>query len=131
MAISFVDVAKRPPAPGELRRFSQRHGARALLDEEGKAYRDAGLGYLRMTDDEILARLLADPRLLRLPLVRNGLGGHRGAGRGDLARLAATPLTSSTAAGSTSRGPPRNRDRVACCRTRPGAPGCASRWGRG
>jgi arsenate reductase-like glutaredoxin family protein len=72
MAISFVDVARRPPAPGELRRFSQRHGARALLDEEGKAYRDAGLGYLRMTDDEILTRLLADPRLLRLPLVRHG-----------------------------------------------------------
>ncbi len=72
MGISFVDLARRPPAPGELRRFSQRHGARALLDEDGKAYRDAGLGYLRMTDDEILARLLADPRLLRLPLVRNG-----------------------------------------------------------
>lgn len=72
MAVSFVDVARRPPAPGELRRFSQRHGVRALLDEEGKAYRDAGLVYLRMTDDEILARLLADPRLLRLPLVRNG-----------------------------------------------------------
>jgi arsenate reductase-like glutaredoxin family protein len=72
MAISFVDLARRPPAPGELRRFSQRHGARALLDEEGKAYRDAGLGYLRMTDDEVFERLLADPRLLRLPLVRNG-----------------------------------------------------------
>jgi arsenate reductase len=72
MAVSFVDVTRRPPAPGELRRFSQRYGVRALLDEEGKAYRDAGLGYLRMTDEEILARLLADPRLLRLPLVRNG-----------------------------------------------------------
>jgi arsenate reductase-like glutaredoxin family protein len=72
MAISFVDLARRSPAPGELRRFSQRDGARALLDEEGKAYRDAGLGYLRMTDDEVFERLLADPRLLRLPLVRNG-----------------------------------------------------------
>ncbi len=72
MAISFVDVARRAPAPGELRRFSQRHGARALLDEEGKAYRDAGLRYLRMSDDEVLERVLGDPRLLRLPLVRNG-----------------------------------------------------------
>jgi arsenate reductase-like glutaredoxin family protein len=70
--VSFVDVTKRPPAPGELRRFSQRYGARALLDEGGKAYRDAGLGYLRMTDDEVLARVLADARLLRLPLVRFG-----------------------------------------------------------
>ena len=44
----------------------------ALLDTEGRAYRDAGLGYLRMDDGEIVERLLADPRLLRLPLVRFG-----------------------------------------------------------
>jgi arsenate reductase (glutaredoxin) len=72
MPISFVDVARRPPAPTELRRFAQRLGARALLDDEGRAYRDAGLAYLRLSDDEVLERLLADPRLLRLPLVRHG-----------------------------------------------------------
>lgn len=72
MAVSFVDVARRAPAPAELRRFSQRHGARTLLDEQARAYREAGIGYLRLDDDEILDRLLADPRLLRLPLVRNG-----------------------------------------------------------
>jgi len=72
VAVSFVDVARRPPAPAELRRFSQRHGARALLDEEGKACREAGLGYLRLSDEEIIERVQADPRLLRLPLVRNG-----------------------------------------------------------
>ena len=72
MVISFVDLGKRPMASAELRRFSASHGARALLDEDGKAYRMAGLGYLSMDDDEILERLLADPRLLRLPLVRNG-----------------------------------------------------------
>lgn len=68
--VSFVDLARRPPAPAELRRFSQRYGARALLDEEGRVYRVAGLGYLVMDDDEILERLLGEPRLLRLPLVR-------------------------------------------------------------
>jgi len=72
MAVSFVDIAKRAPAPAELRGFSQRFGARALLDEEGRAYREAGLGYLRMNDAEIEQRLLAQPSLLRLPLVRNG-----------------------------------------------------------
>jgi arsenate reductase len=72
VAISLVDVAKRPPAPGELRRFSQRYGPRALLDEESRAYRDAGLAYLRMTDDEVMERLASDARLLRLPLARNG-----------------------------------------------------------
>lgn len=72
MAISFVDLKKRPPAPGELRRFAQRYGARSLLDAESKAYRKANLGYLVMTEDEILERVAADPGLLRLPLVRFG-----------------------------------------------------------
>lgn len=72
MTISFVDVARRAPALAELRRFSRRHGTRALLDEEAKVYRQAGIGYLRLTDDEVLERLLREPRLLRLPLVRYG-----------------------------------------------------------
>ncbi len=68
--VSFVDVAVRPPAPTELRRFAERLGARALLDEAGRRYEELGLAYLRMDDGEILERLLADPALLRLPLVR-------------------------------------------------------------
>jgi arsenate reductase-like glutaredoxin family protein len=72
MPISFVDVARRPMAPAELRRFSERFGARALLDESGKVFRDAGLAWLRLRDDELVERLLAEPRLLRLPLARFG-----------------------------------------------------------
>jgi arsenate reductase-like glutaredoxin family protein len=71
VAISFVDLRKRPIAPAELRRFVERLGAHALLDETSRAYRDGGLGYLRMDDAEIVERLLADPSLLRLPLVRH------------------------------------------------------------
>ena len=70
--IHQVDLDRKPIAPGELRRFVERLGARALLDADGRAYRDAALGYLRMDDAEIVQRLLADPRLLRLPLVRFG-----------------------------------------------------------
>ena len=72
MPIAFVDLKKRPPAPGELKRFAQKFGARALLDEDSKAYRKANLGYLVMGDNEVLKRVIADPRLLRLPLVRYG-----------------------------------------------------------
>ncbi len=72
IAIHFVDLRRRPIAPGELRRFVERLGARALADTEGRAWRDAGLGYLRMDDDELTDRLLADGRLLKLPLVRFG-----------------------------------------------------------
>ena len=72
VAVSFVDLRKRAIAPGELRRFVERLGARTLLDETSRAYRDGGLGYLRMDDGQVVERLMADPRLLRLPLVRNG-----------------------------------------------------------
>ena len=72
IAVSLVDLAVRPPAPTELRRFAQKLGARTLLDTESQAFRDAGLAYLRMDDAEVFDRLLGDPRLLRLPLARFG-----------------------------------------------------------
>jgi arsenate reductase len=72
VAISFVDLRKRPIAPGELRRFVDRLGARSLIDETSRVYRQAGLGFLRMDDDDVVARVLVDASLLRLPLVRNG-----------------------------------------------------------
>ena len=70
VTIHQVDVTRKPVARGELRRFVERLGPRALLDDSSKAYRDGGLGYLRMDDSEVVERLLATPALLRLPLVR-------------------------------------------------------------
>jgi arsenate reductase-like glutaredoxin family protein len=70
IAVSFVDLAARPPAPTELRRFADRLGPRALVDEQSPAWRDAGLAFLRMDDHELFERLLGDPRLLKLPLAR-------------------------------------------------------------
>jgi arsenate reductase-like glutaredoxin family protein len=72
ITIHLVDIRRKPIAAGELRRFVERLGAPALADREGKAWREAGLGYLTMTDAELAERLLADTRLLRLPLVRFG-----------------------------------------------------------
>lgn len=72
VTVHFVDLRRKPLAPGELRRFVERLGARACADEDGRAWRDAGLAYLRMDDAELSGRLLADFRLLRLPLVRHG-----------------------------------------------------------
>ena len=71
IAVHHVDLKKRPIAAGELRRFVERLGARALVDETSKPYRDGGLAHLSMRDAEIAERLVADPRLLRLPLVRH------------------------------------------------------------
>ena len=70
IAISYVDLRRRTLAPAELRRFVDKLGAQALMDTESRAFKDAGLGYLRMDDAEVLERIAANPALLRLPLVR-------------------------------------------------------------
>jgi arsenate reductase-like glutaredoxin family protein len=90
--VAFVDLRKRPIALGELRRFAERLGAAALLDTDGRQHKDLGLGYMRLGDDEVTDRLLANNRLLRLPLVR--FGESVTAGQADAtwkAWLAATP----------------------------------------
>jgi arsenate reductase-like glutaredoxin family protein len=79
--VHLVDVRRKPMAAGELRRFVERLGAAALADRDGRAWREAGFGYLRMDDEELAERLLADQRLLRLPLVR--LGNRFAAGRDE------------------------------------------------
>ena len=72
VVVSYVDLRKRPLAPAELRRFVERLGAAALVDRSSRAYRDAGLQYLTLDEAGIIGRLLADPSLLSLPLVRHG-----------------------------------------------------------
>jgi arsenate reductase len=72
LPVSFVDVAHKPMAPTELRRFAERLSASALFDETSRSYRDAGLAYLSLDDDQAFDRLLRDQSLLRLPLVRMG-----------------------------------------------------------
>jgi arsenate reductase len=72
MTAQLIDLRRKPIAAGELRRFIERLGARALADTDGRAWRDAGLGYLAMTDADLAERLLVNQRLLRLPLVRIG-----------------------------------------------------------
>jgi arsenate reductase-like glutaredoxin family protein len=69
-AIQLVDLKHKAMAPAEIGRFITRFGMDALLDTEGKSYIDAGLKYLKMTDQELLQRIERDPGLLRLPLVR-------------------------------------------------------------
>jgi arsenate reductase len=72
IVVHFVDLRKKPIAAGELRRFTDRLGAAALLDTESRLYREGGLAYLTTDATGITARLLADVRLLKLPLVRYG-----------------------------------------------------------
>jgi arsenate reductase (glutaredoxin) len=79
VTIHLVDLKQKPMAAGEIKRFIDRFGLAGLIDTEGKAYIDAGLKYLKLSDAELLGKIERDPKLLRLPLVRaaNGLSiGH-------------------------------------------------------
>lgn len=86
----MVDLKQKAMAPGEIKRFIDKFGLNALLDTEGKAYVDAGLKYLRVSDAELLEKIERDPKLLRLPLVRGGK--HLSVGQDEAAwKLMATP----------------------------------------
>ena len=68
----FVDLSAGKTAPGELKRFVQRVGVDGLIEKDSRVYGDSGLAYLRLSDDELLTRLLAAPALLKQPLLRSG-----------------------------------------------------------
>jgi arsenate reductase-like glutaredoxin family protein len=70
--VHFVNLAERPAAKGELRRFAERFGPAALIERGGARYRALGLRVSGDSPQRLLDRALTDPRLLRTPLVRNG-----------------------------------------------------------
>lgn len=72
MTVHYVDLDERPASKGELRRFAERFGAAALVDKEGARYRAMGLRVALDSPERLLERALAEPRLLRTPLVRHG-----------------------------------------------------------
>ena len=67
----FVDLIERPASIGELRRFAQKFGVKALVDRDAKRFTDLGLQYAQLSDERWLEKLSGEPLLLRLPLVRN------------------------------------------------------------
>ncbi|HEX4748790.1 MAG TPA: ArsC/Spx/MgsR family protein [Bryobacteraceae bacterium] len=72
ITIHFVDLKVKPMSGGEIRKFADRFGLAGLIDNESKAYEDAGLKYLKVSETELLAKIERDAKLLRLPFVRSG-----------------------------------------------------------
>jgi arsenate reductase-like glutaredoxin family protein len=71
----FVDFDERGIAAGELKRFTQKFGLDALLDRDGKVFAEMGLKYANYSEQRLTEKVLDEPRLLRLPLVRQ-IGGN-------------------------------------------------------
>ncbi|MEO5569056.1 MAG: ArsC/Spx/MgsR family protein [Gemmatimonadaceae bacterium] len=68
----FVDLQERAASLGELRRFAQKFGVEAMLDRESKRFIDLGLRQALYSPDYWLNKLVDEPLMLRMPLVRNG-----------------------------------------------------------
>jgi arsenate reductase-like glutaredoxin family protein len=68
--IHFVDLTERPLSSGELRRFIERFGVESLIDRAARRFKDLGLAVAPQDDERWTARLLAEPLILRQPLVR-------------------------------------------------------------
>ena len=66
----FVDLEERELAEGELQRFAQKFGLDALVDRESKRFAELGMRHAQITSSRWMEKLLAEPSLLRLPLVR-------------------------------------------------------------
>ena len=68
----FVDLTQRAAAPGELRRFVERFGVGALVDRDSRRFEALGLRSAQLSDERWLAKLVDEPLLLKIPLVRSG-----------------------------------------------------------
>lgn len=68
--VHFVDLQERAASPGELRRFAQKFGVQALVDRTSRRHAELGLGAASFSDDRWLDKLVEEPMLLRMPLVR-------------------------------------------------------------
>jgi arsenate reductase len=66
----FVDLQERAASPGELQRFAQKFGVEALVDRQSRRFLDLGLDAARLSDDRWLEKLVEQPLMLRMPLVR-------------------------------------------------------------
>jgi arsenate reductase-like glutaredoxin family protein len=67
----FVDLQERAASPGELRRIAQRFGVEALVDRGARRFAELGLDAARLSDQRWLDKLVEEPLLLRMPLVRH------------------------------------------------------------
>ncbi len=67
----FVDLNERAASLGELRRFAQKFGVQALIDQDAKRFTELGLKSALLSQDHWLEKLTLEPLLLRMPLVRH------------------------------------------------------------
>lgn len=71
ISVQFVDMAKKGPSKKEVQLFLQRLGNPGVFDTDGKLYQGHIVRFTSDTDT-IIEKIMAEPQLLRTPIVRNG-----------------------------------------------------------
>lgn len=66
----FIDLQEREIAEGELQRFIQKFGVEGLVDRTSRRFAELGMQHAQITSSRWIEKILAEPTLLRLPLVR-------------------------------------------------------------
>jgi arsenate reductase (glutaredoxin) len=68
----FVDLQELYMSQGEIGRFVQKFGVQALIDTSSKSYKDGGLEHMKVPNEQLIQKLIDDPKLMIQPLVRSG-----------------------------------------------------------
>lgn len=68
--VHFVDLLERAASKSELDRFARKFGNAALLDRDSKRFAELGLATATYSPERWLERMVEEPLLLRMPLVR-------------------------------------------------------------
>ena len=68
----FVDLMERSASVGELRRFVEKFGVASLVDRTSRRFAELGLAHAQLSEQRWIDKLVEEPLLLRVPLVRNG-----------------------------------------------------------
>jgi len=66
----FVDLSERAASHGELNRFAQKFGVERLIDRRSRRFEELGLAHSVFSDERWLQKLVDEPLLLAIPLVR-------------------------------------------------------------
>ena len=72
MAFTTRDLFKQPLTANELRTLAGDRPIREIFSWKSPSARAAGLKPGDLTDDEMIQRMLAEPRLIRRPLIQAG-----------------------------------------------------------
>ncbi|HHO54995.1 MAG TPA: arsenate reductase [Trueperaceae bacterium] len=64
----FVDLTQREIAKGELNKFIQKFSLNELINI--KEYQKEGLDHYRLSDQELIDKIIANPKIMTQPLIR-------------------------------------------------------------